>query len=127
MSHRSRFARLVIDCHTDHVEHAAGFWAETLGHPCEVDEEHNAGYLYMDDHALPVVVQGVVQEPRVLLDIETDDKLAEMERVMHLGAKKLGVFNGAIVMEAPTGHRFRIVDAHGSGLRESGNYWGEET
>ena len=52
-------------------------------------------------------------EPRVHLDIETDDKEAECERLKGLGAKEVARLKTWIVMEAPTGHRFCLVGPQG--------------
>jgi hypothetical protein len=45
----------------------------------------------------------------VHLDIETDDVTAEVERLVNLGAKKVGMVHSWCVMEAPTGQRFCVV------------------
>ena len=47
---------------------------------------------------------------RVHLDIETDDKEAEVARLVELGAREVERFPRWIVMEAPTGHRFCVVN-----------------
>lgn len=125
MPHRSRLGCIVIECHTDHVEHAAGFWSEALGHPCEMDEERNLATLFDPEGDVAMVVRGVSGSPSVELDIETDDIQAEIRRLERIGARKLGVLDHSVVMEAPTGHRFCVVQPHGNVLGVTGRQWDE--
>ena len=48
-------------------------------------------------------------EPRVHLDIETDDLDAEVARLEALGAQRVSFVRRWWVMQAPTGHRFCVV------------------
>lgn len=113
MSHRSRIGVVCIDCKTDDLTKAAGFWSAMLGMKGEIDEAGK--YAVFDDHAgLPrVLLQAVEHEPRVHLDIETDDREAECARLKALGAKEVARVKTWIVMEAPTGHRFCLVRPQG--------------
>jgi len=64
----------------------------------------------VDSHTqLHIEVQAVAHESRVHLDIETDNILAEVERLERLGAKRIEQVNTWWVMEAPTGQRFCVV------------------
>lgn len=114
MSHRSRIGVVCIDCKTDDLTEAAGFWSAMLGMKGEIDEAGK--YAVFDDHAgLPrVLLQAVEHEPRVHLDIETDDREAECARLKALGAKEVARIKTWIVMEAPTGHRFCLVRPQGN-------------
>ncbi len=60
-----------------------------------------------------VLLQAVEHEPRVHLDIETDDQNAECARLKALGATEVARVKRWIVMEAPTGHRFCLVNPQG--------------
>jgi len=125
MVHKSRLGCVVIECHTDHVEHAAGFWSQALGHPSEINEEGNFATLFDPDGSVAMIVQGVADEPTVHLDIETDDLQAEIRRLEKIGARKLGVFEHTVVMVAPTGHHFRVTAPRTATLGHGANSWPE--
>ena len=72
MAHRSRLAGFIIDCRTDDLAAAAGFWAAALGDGRV--RKPQGKYVKLDDQAgLHVEVQKVDHESRVHLDIESDD------------------------------------------------------
>ena len=112
MAHRSRLAGFIIDCETGDVDAAADFWGAALG--------VGRGQSYVDGEAeyvdftgtpadLHIEVQKVKHPSRVHLDIETDDLDAEVARLEALGAKRVAFVQRWWVMEAPTGHRFCVV------------------
>ncbi|BBB63949.1 hypothetical protein UNDKW_5676 [Undibacterium sp. KW1] len=107
--HKSRLACFVIDCQVDDIEPGTNFWAGALGYPAgDADEK----YAVLD--ATPtgpkMLVQKVEHPSRIHLDIETDNKEAEVQRLEKLGAKVVKIMERWIVMEAPTGHRFCVVN-----------------
>ena len=120
--HKSRLAGFIIDCNTDDLETAAGFWCSALG----LQRGPSDGrYITMqtapgDPH---IEVQRVSHESRVHLDIEADDTAAEVRRLELLGARKIGAVNDWYVMEAPTGQRFCIVPAASADFEEQANTW----
>lgn len=113
MTHRSRLAGFIIDCHTDDLDGAADFWAHALG--CTVTDRHagddTADYQMLGNTPgdLHIEVQKVDHPSRVHLDIEADDIEAEANRLEQLGAKKIAFVKRWWVMEAPSGHRFCVV------------------
>ena len=111
--HRSRLAGFVIDCRDTSPALAASFWSGALGMP-PTGKDAGPGYVELDAAArgLHVEVQQVTHESRVHLDIETDDKEAEAARLETLGARRVVTMPRWIVMEAPTGQRFCVVNAH---------------
>ncbi|WP_269792734.1 VOC family protein [Stenotrophomonas sp. Iso1] len=113
MSHRSRLAGFIIDCQDTDSDRAATFWAAALGLTVEpgYTEEDGAQYtgLLGAPAGLHVEVQRVDHASRVHLDIEADDIDAEANRLETLGAKRIAFVKRWWVMEAPTGHRFCIV------------------
>ncbi len=111
MAHWSRLGQIVIECHTDHVEHAAGFWSEALGRPSEIDEDANCARLIASDGSVTLIIQGVHETPGIHVDIETADLQEEVRRLTAIGARKVGVVDHAVVMQAPTGHRFRVTSS----------------
>jgi len=112
MTHRARLGCIVIDCKTDHVAEAARFWGAALGGEVEIDEEGKYAEISAQG-ALKVLVQAVDHDSRVHLDIEADDKESEVARLEALGARVVARIKRWIVMEAPTGHRFCVVNPQG--------------
>lgn len=110
--HRSRLGVVVIDCRTEDLAEAVGFWSGVLGVEGEIDK--NGKYAVFEGQRAPrVLLQAVDHEPRVHLDFETDDQEAEAERLKALGASEIARIRSWIVMEAPTGHRFCLVGPQG--------------
>jgi len=123
--HRSRLAGFIIDCQTDDLEGAATFWSATLGLPLRSDAQDDPGYRLLRNAPgdLHVEVQKVEHPSRVHLDIESDDLEAEARRLEALGAIRIGVVKRWIVMEAPTGQRFCIVNPQSKDFSQNANRW----
>lgn len=113
MVHKSRIGAVCIDCKTDNLAKATRFWSDMLGMDGKIDDDGK--YTVFDGHrGYPkVLLQAVEHEPRVHLDIETDDREAECRRLTALGAREIARVKTWIVMEAPTGHRFCLVGKQG--------------
>ncbi len=111
--HRSRLAGFIIDCRDTAPDDAARFWSAALGLP-PTGVDAGPGYVELNASSrdLHVEVQRVTHESRVHLDIETDDKEAEVARLERLGARRVTTMPRWVVMEAPTGQRFCVVNAH---------------
>jgi hypothetical protein len=123
LMHRSRLSGFVIDCHTEHLNTAAGFWGEALGMGVLTDEEPS--YLQLDSagRGLNVLVQQVSHESRMHIDIETDNVEAELVRLERLGAVRLAKVKSWWVMQAPTGQRFCVVGRSELGSAVGTNNW----
>jgi len=127
--HKSRLGTVVIDCETDDLDRAAAFWGDALG--CEVltrnKEPGDENYRALDgDSSDPkVLIQRVSHPSRVHLDIETDDIDAEIARLERLGAKRIEKVRYFWVLEAPSGHRFCVVNPQRSDFDEKANVWNE--
>jgi predicted enzyme related to lactoylglutathione lyase len=112
--HKSKLSGFIIDCRTDDLKAAAGFWSAALGMPVrELPGAEGELYQRLEDahHGLDIEVQKVEHASRVHLDIESDDIEAEVRRLEKLGAKRVGAVKTWWVMEAPTGQRFCVVQA----------------
>lgn len=123
--HKSRLVAFVIDAPTD-VGAAADFWSQALGRPIKTDKPLYDNYreLATDDDEPVLLVQKVDHPARIHLDIETDDMEAEVERLEALGARRVGFVRGRWwVMEAPTGHRFCVVNPQRGPLGDDANQW----
>lgn len=111
--HRSRLAGFIVDCKTTDLEQAAAFWGHALG--LDVLGPEGPSYVRLDGsaHDLTIEVQAVTHDSRVHLDIESDDVEAEVARLEQLGARRVQNVHTWVVMEAPTGQRFCVVQAKG--------------
>ncbi|WP_394392423.1 VOC family protein [Shewanella woodyi] len=111
--HKSRLAALVIDSQVDDIEVANQFWENALGLMCiSSTEDWSNKYAHLEtcNNQPQVLIQKVNHESRVHLDIETDDINAEVARLEKLGAVIAEKFPRWVVMLAPTGHRFCVVN-----------------
>lgn len=124
--HKSRLGTIMIDCKTDDVDGAAGFWAAALGTNAHVQDDP-AEYRYRSldtPRDQPTMgVQQVDHPSRVHIDIETDDIEAEVTRLEKLGAKRIAFVRRWWVLEAPTGHRFCVVRPQRGDFDETANRW----
>jgi predicted enzyme related to lactoylglutathione lyase len=111
--HHSRLSTIVLDCQLDDLEPAIRFWSAALGKPVEdADQDDDGRYaaLATDEDEPIILLQKVSHESRVHLDIETDDLDAEVARLEALGARAIAfVRERWWVMQAPTGHRFCVI------------------
>jgi hypothetical protein len=124
--HKSQLAGLVIDCRTDDLGEAAAFWAAALGLEAVADPRSDTAR-YRRLRTRPgepdIEVQKVSHDSRVHLDIETDDKEAEVARLERLGARRIADTTGWVIMEAPSGQRFCVVNAFTDHFDRSANIW----
>ena len=124
--HRSRLGGFIIDCQTSDLETAARFWGAALGLKVRPSTSHeDKNYVVFDTapNDLDIEVQKVDHPSRVHLDIETDDIEAEVARLEKLGAKRLAKVHSWWVMEAPSGHRFCVVNIKRSEFATEANVW----
>lgn len=126
--HHSRLCNLVIDCQAEELAPHLEFWSRALGKPvANADEDGDGKYAVLGTEAdeLAILLQRVEHPSRVHLDIETDDLEAEAKRLEALGARRIGFVHGRWwVMEAPSGHRFCVVQRKdGRAIAPHGNRW----
>ena len=124
--HKSRLGTLIIDCQTSDLQSQADFWSQALGlQPENSDEPVNRNYVRLkgDDSEVQVLLQSVDHESRIHIDIETDDRDAEVARLTELGAEVINRMERWTVMEAPSGHRFCIIGPMREGFEENANMW----
>jgi predicted enzyme related to lactoylglutathione lyase len=124
MTHRSRLSVVVIDCRTEDFSEATAFWSGALGSARRIDARGK--YTVFEDRGgLPrVLLQAVEHAPRVHLDLETDDQEAERARLEAPGATVVErCEHGWIVMEAPTGHRYCLVNPRGEDFPGEAAEW----
>ena len=124
--HKSRLGTLIIDCQTDDLQSAAEFWSAALGTSAESSEDQiDPRYIRLDgDSSDPMIILQQVEHPsRIHLDIETDDREAEVARLQKLGASVVEVMDRWTVMEAPSGHRFCVIGPIREDFSEKANQW----
>jgi len=110
--HKSGLAGFIIDCKTEDLDAAARFWSQALNLPPLPEaytEETCYRKLSNGPGGLHVEVQRVDHPSRVHLDIESNDIPAEVKRLEALGATVVKRIQTWVIMEAPTGHRFCVV------------------
>lgn len=124
MAHRSRLGAIVLDCQTEDLTDALAFWSGALGLDGAVDPDGKYAVLKGPGGDPKILLQRVTHDSRVHLDIETDDVAAETARLIAKGAREVAVLERWTVLEAPTGHRFCIVQPQRQGLESAGTLWG---
>jgi predicted enzyme related to lactoylglutathione lyase len=125
--HKSRLGGFIIDCQTDDLEAATGFWSAALGLQVTASAASELKYRALATAAdeLHLEVQIVEHPSRVHLDIEADDIEAEVRRLEKLGARRIGPVETWYVMEAPTGQRFCVVRVLRADFATRANTWNE--
>ncbi|HIC80923.1 MAG TPA: VOC family protein [Kiloniellaceae bacterium] len=111
--HKSRLAAIVLDCRSDDYERDAGFWSAALGlglKPLREGQDPRYRDLDTPEGEAKILLQQVDHPSRAHLDIETDDVEAEVKRLEALGARRVAQVRTWWVMEAPSGHRFCVVN-----------------
>jgi predicted enzyme related to lactoylglutathione lyase len=109
---RRKISAFVLDCRVDDLATAAEFWSHALGRAVrDPDQDGDGKYAELETDADEpfLLLQRVDHEPRIHLDIESDDFDADIARLEALGAKRIAFVKRWWVMEAPTGHRFCLI------------------
>lgn len=90
--------------------------------PGDVESSHCRNLQTRPDE-LQIEVQKVEHASRVHIDIETDNIEAEVKRLEALGAKRVSDIRGWVVMEAPTGQRFCVIQPQRANFEAMANHW----
>jgi hypothetical protein len=110
--HRSRMSTVLID--TTEADEAAAFWAAALG--VEAAPVPGEEQFISLPGALPGLVTAVQRldegEPRLHVDIETDDLDAETARLRTLGATEVSRWLDCRTLRAPGGHIVCVIPVH---------------
>ncbi|SDD08958.1 VOC family protein [Glycomyces harbinensis] len=110
--HRSRVSTILFD--TPDADESAAFWSAATGveaKPVPGEEQFTS---------LPGILPGLVTavqrldegEPRIHVDIETDDLDAETERLKALGAEELSRWLDCRTLRVPGGHVVCVIPVH---------------
>lgn len=90
--------------------------------PGDVESSHCRNLQTRPDE-LQIEVQKVEHASRVHIDIETNNIEAEVKRLEALGAKRVSDIRGWVVMEAPTGQRFCVIQPQRANFEAMANHW----
>lgn len=108
--HRSRIGVALIDHPSHTYAAAAAFWEAALGVSAQPQADGPyASLTRLDGIALELQRTGDGTQPRVHLDIETDDVAAEVERLVQLGASIDEDHGDYFVMRDPGAMVFCVV------------------
>jgi len=124
--HKSQLAGFIIDCQSDDLDSAAEFWSSALGlEAVPEDDPAESAYVMLKSRPeeVHIEVQKVDHPSRVHLDIETDDIEAEVARLEALGAKRIAEIRRWVVMQAPTGQRFCVVNPVRANFERDAKNW----
>ena len=124
--HRSRPGGLIIDCETDDLGAAADFWTRALGYAAaNTSHPDDVGYVPLATPADEphLELQAVSHPSRVHIDIETDDVAAEVARLEKLGATRIAQVRSWWIMQAPSGHRFCVIEASRPDFADRASVW----
>ena len=106
-----RLSGALVDVPKADHDRAVAFWAAALGKPPEVTETFPDYAQY--DEVTPGVyfmVQATGDDTRrVHLDLESEDRDADVERLIALGATEIGRSHHWVVMRDPAGVTFCVV------------------
>jgi hypothetical protein len=126
VTHYSRLSKIVIDVPDDLHDRELGFWQGAMGQELTQLEQHPE-YHGADLHgqAIGLLVQRLGGgEPRIHVDIHTDDMAAEVARLEALGATKAFKSQEWWVMSDPAGLLFCVIpDDPGAFSDENAQRW----
>jgi predicted enzyme related to lactoylglutathione lyase len=116
----SSFYHLAIDCHDPRA--LARFWAAALDQQVLLEDDEEA-IVGADKHSYPGlcflrVPEGKTVKNRLHIDLDPDDRDAEIERLIALGATRADVGQGPdvswVVLADPEGNEFCVLSPHQS-------------
>ena len=110
----SRLYNLTIDAH--HPAALAEFWCQVLDYRVAFSNPDEVGIEPPDDACPALVFVPVPKEKavknRLHLDLAPDDQVAEVERLLALGARRVDIGQGDVswvVMADPEGNEFCVL------------------
>ncbi len=122
--HKSRIGGIFIDHPVSSFARSRVFWAAAMGRTPADNEEYSSLGRYSGE--VVVELQRLDDtEPRVHIDIDTDDVEAEVRRLEALGAKRLRSYhNGSYwQMVDPGGLVFCVIPPHTPDFDEHATQW----
>lgn len=123
--HHSRLTTLMIDCLDENFAAALKFWPQALGFKPPRKPRAGQRYITLGELQGPLYVrlQRVDKNPGFHLDIETDYRRKETERLQAAGAKSKYRIKSWLVMEDPSGNPFCLVRPESEQFPDHANAW----
>jgi predicted enzyme related to lactoylglutathione lyase len=127
--HKSRVGALFIDHPSASFEASLRFWEAATGRTAERDVPPDYPYRSLGVFSGELLVElqqvGDGTQPRIHLDIDTDDVEAEVQRLEKLGATRLRSLEGGRFwqMVDPGGLVFCVIPPHTSDFEEQATTW----
>jgi hypothetical protein len=122
MSHFSRVQKIVVDVPGHDAERTARFWSGATGaqltHLYPETPEYVGADLPYGEHFTFLVQRLGEGEPRIHLDIHTDDLEAEVTRLEGLGAVRIRKVHTWWVMRDPVGLAFCVLPTSAGSLTD---------
>jgi len=108
--------------------HHAEYWAEAerairKAHDAGIKVNGTVSTIWGCPMEGPTKLEDAVTFTKRFLDIGADDIEAEASRLEKLGAKRVAKIHGWIVMQAPTGQRFCVVQAKSKEFLDQCRVW----
>ncbi|MFE5617204.1 VOC family protein [Streptomyces sp. NPDC056524] len=110
-----RMYHVVVDSHDPRAQ--ARFWAQVLDWKILYEDEHEV-VIGADEYALPglcflPVPESKTVKNRLHIDLTPDDRDAEVERIVELGARRIDIGQGEdatwVVLADPEGNEFCVL------------------
>ena len=122
--HRSRLHVVLIDSPPESADAALDFWSAALGQQPTPEEGTPFSVIARLEGGQIVAHQRLGEgEPRIHLDLESDDTAAEVARLENLGATRMSEYDGCIQLQDPSGLVFCVVPVQSADFDEHATTW----
>jgi hypothetical protein len=109
--HRSRIALACLDVPQPDRAAATSFWEIAVGATARAGTQYPEYSVFEGGGGHGIMLQAVGDDtPRIHLDIHTDNRAAECERLLAAGATRVGGQDDWVVMADPAGIIFCVVE-----------------
>jgi hypothetical protein len=124
--HHSRLHVVLIDSPPDTADAEVAFWSAATGREPVPEPGSPFTVLAPLGSAGHLLAHQRLQhgEPRIHLDIETDDTEAEVGRLEELGAVRVGEHDGCVHMRDPADLVFCVVPVQSDDFEQHAMVWG---
>lgn len=123
--HRSRLRAIMIDVPGETFDSSAVFWAAALGRTSSRAPADAAPYLTLlpGEEGIRTTLQRIDGDPRIHLDIETDDVEAEVARLQSHGAHVVDRVEDWVVMRDPAGLPLCVIPVDSTDFPAATTTW----
>jgi hypothetical protein len=122
--HRSRLHVILLDTPAAVAEQEIDFWTAALGSSPVPEEGTPFTDMGTIGHGVVLAHQRLIDgASRIHLDIETDDTAAEADRLIALGASRVGEHDGCLHLSDPAGIVFCVVPVQSDDFEQHATRW----